>query len=253
MSHRTHLAALGRAELTLLLRSKANLFSVLIIPVMLVGTMKVVMAQFDLAAAGLSVGPVMISTAAGIVLLMALYTPLTSTYVMRREQLLLKRLRSGEVADLTILLGSALPVVAVVPFQFALISTAITLIADEGGPRSPQLAVVGILLGAVLVTALAALTTVLARTAESAQVAVLPGMFLLPLTSGTYIPLEVYPHVLQEVFRFFPLTPVTDLVRAGWTGSMTAAQAAVRVMTLLVWITLVAFAARRWFRWEPRT
>lgn len=253
MSHRTHLAALGRAELTLLLRSKANLFNVLIIPVMLVGTMKVVMDQFDLGAAGLSIGPVMISTAAGIVLLMALYTPLTSIYVMRREQLILKRLRSGEIADLTVLLGSAIPVVAVVPVQFALISTGITLATEEGGPRSLYLAVIGIALGVVLITLLAALTTVLARTAENAQVAVLPGMFLLPLTSGTYIPLEVYPHALQEVFRFFPLTPVTDLVRAGWTGSMTVGQAAVRVVTLLVWITLIAAAANRWFRWEPRT
>lgn len=253
MSHRTHLAALGRAELTLLLRSKANLFSVLIIPIMLVGTMKVVMGQFDLAAVGLSIGPVMISTSAGIVLLMALYAPLTSIYVMRREQLLLKRLRSGEIADLTILLGAAIPVVAVVPLQFALISTGITLVAGEGGPRSPHLAVIGVVLGAVLAAVLAALTTVLARTAENAQVAILPGMFLLPLTSGTYVPLEIYPHALQEVFRFFPLTPVTDLVRAGWAGSMTAWQAAVRIMTLLAWIALIAWAAKRWFRWEPRT
>lgn len=184
---------------------------------------------------------------------MALYAPLTSIYVMRREQLILKRLRSGEIADVTILLGSAVPVVAVVPVQFALISTGISLVAEEGGPRSPQLAVIGLVLGAVLATVLAALTTVLARTAENAQVAVLPGMFLLPLTSGTYIPLEIYPHALQEVFRFFPLTPVTDLVRAGWTGSMTVWQATVRVVTLLVWIALITYAAKRWFRWEPRT
>jgi ABC-2 type transport system permease protein len=184
---------------------------------------------------------------------MALYAPLTSIYVMRREQLILKRLRSGEIDDITILLGSAVPVVSTVPIQFIVIATGISLVAGTGAPAAPVLAVMGIVLGAVLVAVLAALTTVMARTAENAQVAVLPGMFLLPLTSGTYIPLEILPHGVQEVFRFFPLTPVTDLVRAGWTGSMSIADAATRTVTLLVWITLAAWAARRWFRWEPRT
>lgn len=253
MSHSAHLAALGRAELTLFLRSKANLVSAVLVPVLLVFTMKVLLGQFDLSGAGLALGPVMISTSAGIILLMGLYAPLTSIYVMRREQLILKRLRSGEVGDLTILLGAAVPVAAAVPLQFVVISTGITLIAGAGAPAAPVLAVIGIVLGAVLVAVLAALTTVLARTAEGAQVAVLPGLFLLPLTSGTYVPLEILPHGVQEVFRFFPLTPVTDLVRSGWTGTMSVAEAATRTLTLLVWIGLAGWAARRWFRWEPRT
>jgi ABC-2 type transport system permease protein len=253
MSHTTHLAALGRAELTLFLRSKANLVTTFLVPIMLVFTMKLVLGQFDLAGAGLTMGPVMISTAAGIILLMGLYAPLTSTLVMRREQLILKRLRSGEVADITILLGSAVPVVCAVPIQFVIISTGLTLVADTGAPAAPVLAAIGIMLGAVLVAVLAALTTVMARTAENAQVAILPGMFLLPLTSGTYIPLEVLPHGVQDVFRFLPLTPVTDLVRSGWTGTMSVAEAATRTLTLLVWIAIAAWAARRWFRWEPRT
>ncbi|MEV6795384.1 ABC transporter permease [Streptomyces sp. NPDC051320] len=253
MSHTTHLAGLGRAELTLFLRSKANLVSALLVPLMLVFTMKVILDQFDLSGAGLTMGPVMISSAAGIILLMGLYAPLTSIYVMRREQLILKRLRSGEVGDLTILLGAAVPVVAAVPVQFLIISAGITVVAGTGAPAAPLLAVIGIVLGTALITALAALTTVLARTAETAQIAVLPGMFLLPLTSGTYVPLEILPHGVQEVLRFFPLTPVTDLVRSGWTGSLSVADAAVRTATLLVWIALTAWAVRRSFRWEPRT
>lgn len=252
MSRTTHLAALGQAEFTLFRRSKASLVNVLIIPVMLVGTMKVVMDQFDLAAAGLSVGPVLISTSAGIVLLMALYAPLTGIYVMRREQLILKRLRSGEIADLSILLGSAAPVAAVVPIQFTLIATGISLVAGSP-PQAPVLAVIGMGLGIILMTAMAALTTVLARTAENTQVAILPGLFLLPLTSGTYIPLEVYPDVLHKIFQFFPLTPVTELVRAGWTGSISVPEVMVRVLTLVVWIVLTTYAAGRVFRWEPRT
>ncbi|MFF6995478.1 ABC transporter permease [Streptomyces sp. NPDC008313] len=249
----THLAGLGRAELTLFMRSKANLVSALLVPLMLVFTMKVILDQFDLSGAGLAMGPVMISSAAGIILLMGLYAPLTAIYVMRREQLILKRLRSGEAEDFTILLGAALPVVTAVPLQFLIISAGITVVAGTGVPAAPFLAVTGIVLGTVLIAALAALTTVLARTAENAQIAVLPGMFLLPLTSGTYVPLEILPHGVQEVFRFLPLTPVTDLVRSGWTGSMSLTDACVRTLTLLAWIALTAWAARRHFRWEPRT
>ncbi|WP_406285098.1 ABC transporter permease [Streptomyces sp. NBC_00209] len=252
MSHTTHLAALGRAELTLFLRSRTNLVSALLVPLMLVFTMKIVLGQVDLAGAGLTLAPVMISSSAGIILLMGLYAPLTNVYVMRREQLILKRQRSGEIEDIVILLGSAAPVVCAVPVQFVVIATGITVVSEAGAPAAPVLAVIGITLGAVLVAVLAALTTVMARTAESAQVAILPGLLVLPLTSGTYVPLEVLPHSVQEVLRFLPLTPVTDLVRSGWTGTMSVGEAALRTATLLAWIALAGWAARRWFRWEPR-
>lgn len=253
MTSSAHLAALARSEFTLLLRSKANLVNVLVLPVMLVASMKLIVDQLDLAAAGLSLGPVMISSSAGIILLMALYAPLTGIYVMRREQLILKRLRSGEISDVNVLLGAAVPVGLVAPLQFFVVAVAISAMATGTTLTHPVLPVLGIVLGVALTAALAAVTTLFARTAENVQIAILPGILLLPLTAGTYVPLEVFPDALQNVLRFFPLTPVTQLVRAGWGDGMSVQHATVSVLTLLVWTALAAFWVRRRFRWEPRT
>lgn len=253
MTNTTHLAALSRAEFTLLLRSKANLVNVFVVPVLLVASMKLIIEQFDLAGSGLSFGPVMISTSAGIILLMALYAPLTGIYVMRREQLILKRLRSGEISDLSVLLSAAAPVALIAPLQFLAVAGAISVMTTDTTLTHPVLAVLGVVLGAALTAALAALTTLLARTAENVQIAILPGIMLLPLTSGTYVPLGIFPDAVQEVLRFFPLTPMTQLVSAGWGDGMSVPDAAVAVLTLLAWTALAAYGVRRWFRWEPRT
>ncbi|WP_329381377.1 ABC transporter permease [Streptomyces sp. NBC_01351] len=251
--HTGHLLSLGRAELTVFLRSKSNLVNVLVVPAMITLGLKVVIDRVDMAAAGLSLGPVFVSTAAGVTLTMALYAPLVGVYVARREEHMLKRMRTGEMSDATILAGSALPATATALVQFALVATLISLVAGTGAPAAPHLALAGILLGALMMAVLAAATTAMARTVESAQLALLPGMFLLPLTSGTYFPLEALPPAFHDICRFLPLTPAIDLVRAGWTGGMSGGEAALAVLILLTWTALAAGAVRSWFRWETRT
>jgi ABC-2 type transport system permease protein len=248
-----HLAALSRVELTLFLRSRSNLFNVLVIPALITMGTTTFMRQYDLAGAGLGMGQVMISTSAGIVLVMALYAPLIGVYVLRREEHVLKRLRTGEIGDLAILASPAVPLALATLVQFVLIASAVSVIAGLGVPAAPHLAVLGILLGTVLVTAAAAFSTAAARTAESAQGVSTIGFLFLLLTSGTLIPLEVLPGPLAEVLRFFPLTPVIELVRSGWTGQDAGMmESVVRCATLLAWTALAAWAALRRFRWEPR-
>ncbi|MFF8842432.1 ABC transporter permease [Streptomyces sp. NPDC015127] len=252
-THATHLTALSRVELTLFLRSKSNLFNVMVVPVLIVMGTTTIMKQFDLDDAGLAIGQVMISTSAGIVLIMALYAPLIGVYVLRREEHVLKRLRTGEVGDLVILASPAVPMAVAAAVQFALIATAVSLIAGLGAPAAPHLVVLGILLGTLLTASAAAISTAVARTAESAQGVSTIGFLLLLLTSGTLIPLEVLPGALGDVLRFFPLTPVIELVRSGWTGHDAGMiDSAARVVTLLVWTALAAWGAQRRFRWEPR-
>ncbi|MFD8086128.1 ABC transporter permease [Kitasatospora sp. NPDC059722] len=251
--NRTHLAALSRVELTLFLRSKSNLFNVLVIPVLIVMGTTTVMRQFDLKGAGLAMGHVMVSTTAGIVLIMALYAPLIGVYVLRREEYVLKRQRTGEIGDLVILASPAVPMAIAAVLQFTAIAAAVALIAGLGAPAAPHLVAVGVLLGTVLIAAAAALSTAFARTAESAQGVSTVGFMLLLVTSGTVIPLEVLPGPFADVLRFFPLTPVIELVRSGWTGEGAGmVDSVVRGATLLAWTALAAWGALRRFRWEPR-
>ncbi|WP_017538746.1 ABC transporter permease [Nocardiopsis halophila] len=253
MTTATHLSSLGRAEATLFVRAKGNIVNVLFIPVMLLVVLVVTMTRFDLDSLGLALGPVMLSTTAGVVLVFALYVPLTTAYVVRRDELLLKRLRTGELSDPVILTGTALPAVAVAVVQFLLVSAIVVALTDAGLPTAPHYPLIALVLGCAMLAALACATSAFARNAENVQAALLPAVLVLPATSGAFFPLEAMPQEVQDVFQWTPLAPVIDLVRAGWSGDVGAGEALVRVGTLAAWTAIAAGAGHRWFRWEPRT
>ncbi|MBZ9641003.1 ABC transporter permease [Streptomyces sp. PSKA30] len=246
------MSALARAELTLLVRSRATLVTAVLVPLLLPLSVRSAIDGMDLADAGLTVGTVLLPAAVGFSLLFAVYAALTSAYVVRREELVLKRLRTGELHDREILVGAALPATGIGLTQCVLLAAGCTVLLDLGAPPAPHLAVVGVLLGLVLCGALAAVTAGFTRTAESAQVTSLPMMFVSMLGSGVTVPLELLPDRLASVCELLPLTPVITLVRGGWTGDLSAYEALGAVATALVWAVLAVFAVRRWFRWEPR-
>jgi ABC-2 type transport system permease protein len=246
------MTALARAELTLLGRSRATLVTAVLVPLLLPLSVRSATDQMDLDEVGLSVGTVMLPAAVGFSLLFAVYAALTNIYVVRREELVLKRLRTGELRDPEILVGAALPAVGIGFAQCVLLAVGCTVLLDLGAPPAPHLAVLGVLLGIVLCVALAAVTASFSRTAESAQVTSLPVMFVSLLGSGVTVPLEVLPDRVASVCELLPLSPVITLVRGGWTGDLTAYEALGAVATALAWTLLAVFAVRRWFRWEPR-
>nr|WP_246203841.1 ABC transporter permease [Streptomyces tailanensis] len=246
------MTALARAELTLLGRSRATLVTALLVPLLMPLTVQSATKEMDLEKVGLSLGTVLLPAAVGFSLLFAIYTALTSIYVVRREELVLKRLRTGELRDPEILVGAALPAVGIGLAQCVLVSIGSTVLLDIGAPPAPQLAVLGVLLGIVMCVALAAVTAGFSRTAESAQVTSLPFMFVSVLGSGMTIPLEVLPDRVAAVCELLPLSPAITLVRGAWTGDLTAYEALGAVATALAWTVLAVFAVRRWFRWEPR-
>ncbi len=97
--------ALARAELTLLVRNRSALFIALLLPTVMALSLKSTADQADLSGTGLSVGTTVLPGAVGMVLLFAVYSNLVGVYVGRREELVLKRLRTGEADDLEILSG----------------------------------------------------------------------------------------------------------------------------------------------------
>ncbi|MDX3670608.1 ABC transporter permease [Streptomyces europaeiscabiei] len=246
------MTALARAELTLLGRSRATLFTALFVPLLLPLSVRTATDEMDLGEAGLSVGTVMLPAAIGFSLLFAVYTALTNIYVVRREELVLKRLRTGELRDPEILVGAALPAAGIGLGQCVLLAIGCTVLLDVGAPPAPHLAVLGVLLGVVLCVALAAVTASLSRTAESAQVTSLPLMLVSLLGSGITVPLEVLPDRVASVCELLPLSPVITLVRGGWTGDLSAYDALGALATALAWTVLAVFAVQRRFRWEPR-
>ncbi|MFC3573320.1 ABC transporter permease [Streptomyces yaanensis] len=246
------LRALARAELTLLTRNKGMIVTALFVPLALPFSVRPAVEQMDLRAEGLTMGAVMLTAAIGFSLLFAVYTSLVSVFVARREELVLKRLRTGELGDAEILVGAALPAVCVGLAQSVLLAVGCGVLLDAGTPRAPHLALLGLALGLVLCAALAALTASFSRTVESAQVTALPMLFVSMLGSGIAIPTELLPDRVTSVCELLPLSPAIRLIRGGWSGGMSVYDTLGAVATGIAWVVIAVSAAGRWFRWEPR-
>ncbi len=246
------MAALARAELTLLGRTKATLVAALFVPLVLPFSLRTAVDEMDLDGTGLSVGSVILPSAIGFSLLFAVYSSLVSVYAARREELVLKRLRTGELRDTEILAGAALPSVAIGLVQSVVLSAACVALLDAGAPQAPHYAVLGLVLGLVMWPALAAVTSAFSRSVEGAQVAAMPLLIISMLASGTFVPLEILPDRLASVLELLPLTPIVTLIRGGWAGNLSAYDALGAIATGVAWTVLALWAVRRWFRWEPR-
>jgi ABC-2 type transport system permease protein len=248
----SRMTALARAEMTLLGRTKGALVAALFAPLVLPISTSQLSKEMDLAEAGLSTGTLVLPAAVGFSLLFAVYSVLVGALVVRREELVLKRLRTGELRDVEILAGSALPAVLTGLVQCLVLAVACSALLDLSAPSAPHLAVVGLLLGLVMCAALAAATASFTRTGESAQVTPMPLLIISMMGSGMFFPLELLPDRVASVCELLPLTPVVTLVRGGWTGDLSVSEALGAVATAVVWIVIAVFAVRRWFRWEPR-
>jgi len=244
--------ALAQAEFTLFRRNKGMLVTALLVPLVLPFSVQSATKDMDLKEAGLSIGTVMLPASVGFSLLFAVYAGLVGVYTARREELVLKRLRTGELRDVEILTGAALPAATTGFVQSVLLAIGCAVMLDLDAPSAPQLAVIGLLLGLATCVALAALTAALSRTTESAQVTSLPLMLVSFLGSGITVPLEVLPDRVASFCELLPLTPAITLVRGAWTGDLSAYEVLGAVLTGLAWTVLSVFAVRRWFRWEPR-
>ena len=129
-------------------------------------------------------------------------------------------------------------------------------------PANALLVLAALILGTAVFVLLAAVSTALTRTVELAQLTTLPVLMLSVVFSGLLFPLAMLPGALRWLGPGLPLTPVVDLLRLGLTGTapggghlgLAAAfgAAAIPVFVLGAWIVAGGWAARRWFRWEPR-
>ncbi|MEU0130554.1 MULTISPECIES: ABC transporter permease [unclassified Streptomyces] len=248
----SRMAALGRAELTLLLRSKAALFTALMVPAIMAFSMRGLVKSLDLAGTGLSIATVLLPGILAMALFFSVYTNLVGVYVTRRESLVLKRLRAGEVRDWEILAGGALPAVVLALVQCLLMAVGLTVVLDAPLPEAPHLVILGLLAGLALLVAGGALTAAVTRTAESSQLTFLPFMLVTMAGSGLFLPREVLPGVVGDISAWLPFSPVMDLLRGGWTGDLGLMDQGRLLLTALAWTGAAALGVRRWFRWSPR-
>jgi ABC-2 type transport system permease protein len=245
-----HLAA---AELLLLVRNRMAMFNAVLLPLLVIGLLAGAGDTGDTGATAR-----MVTGLLGFVLLGVLYYTLVSTYVARREDLVLKRLRVGVLTDPEILIGTAGPATAVALGQVTLFVAAGAVFAGLPVPANAAVLLVGVIGGAAVFVLLAAASAAFTRTVELAQITTLPVLLVSFIGAEFALPMDALPPAVAQTLRLLPLGPTLDLVRLGWLGSPgqdtlgVLGEAAAPVGLLAAWTVLGWLAVRRWFRWEPR-
>ena len=75
-------------------------------------------------------GPSFIAKAIGITLILVAYYNLVTTFVARREELVLQRMRTGELTDGEILLGTAVPTLLVTVVQVVVVGVGVVCLSS---------------------------------------------------------------------------------------------------------------------------
>lgn len=259
MSAWRRVSRLGRTEMILFWRNRIAVLTALFVPLSTVGLFAAISNGND---GDLSGNAIAMTGLLGAALLFVVYYNLVTAYVARREELVLKRLRTGECSDGEIVLATAVPAIAITLAQAVLAVAVGAVVLGLPMPVNPLLLGLGLLAGIALFVLLAAISTAFTRTVELAQVSTMPVLLLCLVGSGAFLPLTVFPAEVERVARLVPLTPVIELIRLGWLGTTgtgapmsfgAALGASVVPFAILAgWIGLGWFGLRRWFRWEPR-
>ncbi|MCZ2829081.1 ABC transporter permease [Modestobacter sp. VKM Ac-2986] len=248
--------ALARGELRLFLRNRTAVVNSVVLPLLLVGAVPALDLGGDL-----PLGPQLLTSAVGVTLVFLTYYNLVATFVSRREDLVLQRMRTGELTGPEVLLGTAAPSLLVTLGQVALVAVGVTALGEWSAPVDPVLPLVALLGGMAVVSVLAVASTLFTRTPESAQITTLPLMLASTSLSGLLYPISGFPDTLATVARLLPVTPVIELLQLGlagrtWDGDVVDAggawsAAGLPLAVLAGWL-VVGLVAARGFRWAPR-
>jgi ABC-2 type transport system permease protein len=240
-------AALTRANALLMVRNRLTLIYATVFPLV---PMALLIANPGDAETGVTavVGVLFLA------LLFPVYYNVLSLFVTRRDELVLKRLRTGEARDGEQLAALALPGSAVA-LVIIVATIGVGAIFDLPLPANPLLFIVGGLLGIAIFVGLAFATAAFTKTAEAAQITSLPVMVL--ATVGTLV--AALPDGFARVVEWTPIAAMDALTRATWLdadGSIAMADtwrdAADPLSVLVIWTVLAVVLGKRYLRWEPR-
>jgi ABC-2 type transport system permease protein len=255
-STRRRVLALASAETRLLLRNRTAVMSSVLLPLAVVAAV----GAITVSNGGRVDGPGLIVSAIGVTLTFVTFYNLVTTFVARREELVLQRMRTGELTDGEVLLGTAVPTLLVTVVQVVLVAVGVVALGEWSAPVDVVLPLVALLGGGALMVLLAVVST--SFTVEAAQFTTMPLVLTATMLSGLLIPLADFPEQLAQVARFLPLTPVIELSRLGlvgktWDGQAVDAAGAwaaspLALAVLAGWLVVGAVLARLVFRWAPR-
>jgi ABC-2 type transport system permease protein len=244
-------AGLTWANALLLVRNRTTLGYALIVPLLPMGFL------FTAERVDIDRGMITATACLLMALLFPVYYNLLSVLVTRRDELVLKRLRTGETRDHELLLSMVIPGVAVT-LAVSAVLLAVGMSLGLPVPANPVLFVLVVLAGCAVFAALAVWTAAWTQNAEAAQITSMP---VIALTTVGMMK-QAFPRDWHQLVDLTPGAALLNLVRTSWSGQgphgpvdfVTSWSAAGRpLLALAAWMALAAWLAKRSLRWEPRT
>ena len=227
------------AELKMLLRNRLVALCALIIPLVF----GVIFLFNEIGGAEASIASIQITAMAGL----GVYVTATTTLAGRRQTLFLKRLRSGAIADRSILAGLVLPIVLVNVVQIGAI-LAVLVGRGDMPPAQPALLVAALLGTEAMFVGFALATAGITNSPEHAQFTTLP-IFFATFGVAIWVGFSGFTD-LGWLKRALPGGGTVDVINAAWSGELGGVLPS--VIAMLAWAVVAALAAQAMFRWEPR-
>ena len=232
------LRALGRAEWLQFTRNRLLVFLALLFPTVL--PLFVWLAGGRAVEATAVAGEIFILFALGF----GVYYPALSMAVTRRDEGVLKRLRTGEARDWEILSAIALPLAAAM--LFLTVAIVVGFSAGTGAwPVNPVLILLAVVLGTAMSHGFALLTSRFTPNAENAQITSMPVLMLQIFSQSTLR--DVMPEPISQLLDRTPFALAVDLFHAGWFGEGGSWS---QVIALIGWTVALVWAGYQYMRWE---
>ena len=252
--------ALARAEWLQFRRNKTIMFMSLIFPVGMSIATWFLMGTDDSTDKQI-LGGMTIQMYMFLGLFMVLFYSMLSMVTTRRDEGVLKRLRTGEARDMDILTAIGIPGTIVVT---ALLIVVVGFLMVMGSvPVNPLLVVAALVGGVLIFAALAYLTASFTKNAEAAQMTSMPVMILTSVSLDNIR--AMLPDRIQELIEDNPVASVYDLTILGWVGKDTADlrevttpmsftdtfdAAGMPLVKIVVWFALMAWMVYVMMRWD---
>ena len=188
--------SIARAEVLLFVRNPTILMTALLLPVVMVA---VLAPSLGAAMEGASFSSFIVQTLAVWALLLIVYVNLTTIFVSRREDGVFQRMSTGEASPWEGMIAASVPSVVVTLVQVALGVAGAMVFADGAVVVNPLLIIVAILGASVFLGGVSAWTSRYTSTVEGAQFSTMPVLMVLLFTSGSLIPVGVFPEALARL------------------------------------------------------
>jgi ABC-2 type transport system permease protein len=171
--------------------------------------------------------------------------------VIRRENAVLKRLRSTPLPAHVFLLALLASTMVVFALETVLLFLLGRAFFGTPFPSHVVSLVLAILLGGAAFAALGVAAAALIRSAEGSSAAI--NVILLPMAflSGSFGPTRHYPHVLRAIGDVLPLKYFVDIVDAIYLHHREIWDKPAAVAVVAAWGVGGLLVALRRFRWEP--